>query len=245
MNIFKQKLIGFIGEVSCTPDSPRTTILLPPLLNHGQLLESTSGPQFLMSFSDVFNVDLLRKFLHPRKLVSVSNGSAPHKVDSPFEFSDYSAGFAACRVNLEYTEKSLKCSASVQDRRDASALKHFLSLNSRVEFFALLKSLQPSPALTKIADKFFTDMGVDSSQTRSTYLEGGMGLVMLVHVRIIKTTKHITADENVILVFLLIFPVRSEFSASNEQSIYCCLHVAAEREKISLSPFFPNFTTHQ
>jgi hypothetical protein len=50
LNVLKKKLLGYLGEILCI-DQQRV-VLLPPLLNHGELLNSTDGPQFLLGFGN-------------------------------------------------------------------------------------------------------------------------------------------------------------------------------------------------
>jgi hypothetical protein len=48
LNIFKEKLFGFLGEIQCVEKD--RVILMPPLLNHGNQLDATDGQQYLIPF---------------------------------------------------------------------------------------------------------------------------------------------------------------------------------------------------
>jgi len=50
LNIFKAKLLGFLGEIHCVEKD--RVILMPPLLNHGDLLDATDGQQYLIPFGN-------------------------------------------------------------------------------------------------------------------------------------------------------------------------------------------------
>lgn len=48
LNVMKKKLLGYLGEVLCI--EKERVVLMPPLLNHGDLLNSTDGKQHLLPF---------------------------------------------------------------------------------------------------------------------------------------------------------------------------------------------------
>ena len=54
LNIFKEKLLGYIAQIMCAEHD--RVILMPPLLNHGNILDSTEGKQRLISFGTVVEI---------------------------------------------------------------------------------------------------------------------------------------------------------------------------------------------
>jgi hypothetical protein len=50
LNILKEKLFGFLGEIQCVEKD--RIILMPPLLNHGDMLDATDGQQYLIPFGN-------------------------------------------------------------------------------------------------------------------------------------------------------------------------------------------------
>jgi hypothetical protein len=170
LNIFKEKLFGYLAEVYCAP--PGTIAYMPPLLSHGDLLNDVEGKQQKLLFHDVFDMEALGELL-PHVLLRSSKTDEDNSQKESFNFIDRS--FQDTAICKRKTTKPFPSAAVCSDptRRDTGALSDFVTVAGRDKFFQVMVALQPAKPIVKIAEDF-----VDAK-----FSNGGKRSFMCLHLR--------------------------------------------------------------
>jgi hypothetical protein len=172
LNLFKQKLIGYLAEIHCAPLG--TTAYMPPLLSHGNMLNSAQGKQTKLLFEDVFDLESLNELM-PHIVFKSSSVDENVSQVQKFDFVDRSyKEIAICkRKTAKLLPAHVFCSDATANRRAGNALASFVTVAGRDKFFQAMVTLKPAKPIIKIAEEF----------VRERFVNGGTQFFMCLHLR--------------------------------------------------------------
>ena len=157
LNIFKQKLIGYMAQVSC---SASPIVLLPPLFSHSSWLNSILGDQKLLSFDQVFDMKALNSVFLEKKLVAEAIPAldyTPTK-EAMSSFITGEGSTSACRKDKP-VESNVICPNSVAETRDGDALDSFRTIAGQERLYGLLTAMKPAKKLMHVVNAFIDEIG--------------------------------------------------------------------------------------
>lgn len=170
LNIFKSKLIGYIAEIICAGRDQRIqlNVYMPPLLSHGYINDKEFGPQRLVPFESVFDIEALKKYLenanvlntNPVNVYSDTTASKPLPVFEvenvyPLVYNGGIGGRACQTPNENLPPVSTVCNSQTAALRDGDAIGQMTSIAGRQGLLDIIQVLAtPAKLINDISESF-------------------------------------------------------------------------------------------